>query len=117
MSLDETRQAAAEILDGTTGDLVGDDAQRFQQLTRHAEQLREQQRQAADFSRDLVRRHKAGQLRTERGDGSNADPYMGADTRQGTSDFIPRPTSTEGQRLAFDASMAAALTRSIAGRQ
>ena len=37
MTLEQTRAAAQEILDGTTGDLAGADAERFHSLTRHAE--------------------------------------------------------------------------------
>lgn len=40
LSLDETRSAAKQLLDSVEGDLTGDVAQRFQALTRHAEELR-----------------------------------------------------------------------------
>lgn len=39
LSLDETRSAAKQLLDSVEGDLTGDVAQRFQALTRHAEEL------------------------------------------------------------------------------
>lgn len=44
LSLDETRSAAKQLLDSVEGDLTGDVAQRFQALTRHAEELRAEQR-------------------------------------------------------------------------
>lgn len=47
LSLDETRSAAKQLLDSVEGDLTGDVAQRFQALTRHAEELRAEQRRAA----------------------------------------------------------------------
>jgi predicted phage gp36 major capsid-like protein len=79
LTLDETRSAAAELLDSTTGDLTGSDAQRFQALTAHAEQLREQQRQTAEAGRNLVRRVQAGQLRTDHGSDRHDDgSYIGA---------------------------------------
>ena len=45
MTFEQTRQAAAALLGGTTGDLVGPDAQRFDALIGHAERLREAQQQ------------------------------------------------------------------------
>lgn len=45
MTLDQTRAAAKELLDGVDGDLTGAAAERFQQLTARAEQIREQQQQ------------------------------------------------------------------------
>lgn len=67
MTLDQTRAAAQELLDSTTGDLAGADAERFQALTRRAEQIREQERQRMTASRDLVQRLARGELRTESG--------------------------------------------------
>lgn len=67
MTLDQTRAAAQELLDSTTGDLAGADAERFQALTRRAEQIREQERQRTTASRDLVQRLARGELRTESG--------------------------------------------------
>ena len=43
--MEQTRAAAQELLDGTTGDLAGAGAERFQALNRRAEQLREQEQQ------------------------------------------------------------------------
>lgn len=40
LSLPETRDAAKQLLDSVAGDLTGEAAQRFQALTRHAEELR-----------------------------------------------------------------------------
>ena len=37
MTLDQTRAAAQELLDSTTGDLAGADAERFQALSQRAE--------------------------------------------------------------------------------
>ncbi len=65
MSLEQTRAAAQELLDSTTGDLTGDDAQRFAALTGRADQLR--QRQTAEARRDLERRWQAGGLRADHG--------------------------------------------------
>lgn len=67
MTLEQTRAAAQELLDATTGDLVGADAERFQALTGRAEQLREQERLRVTASRDLVRRLAVGELHTEAG--------------------------------------------------
>ncbi|AAK47923.1 hypothetical protein MT3573.9 [Mycobacterium tuberculosis CDC1551] len=44
LSLPETRDAAKQLLDSVAGDLTGEAAQRFQALTRHAEELRAEQR-------------------------------------------------------------------------
>ena len=55
MSLEQTRAAAQEILDRTTGDLEGAAAERFNALAAHAEQLRERQQERTTAARDLVR--------------------------------------------------------------
>ncbi|WP_104183592.1 phage major capsid protein [Mycobacterium avium] len=67
MSLDQCRSAAQELLDSTTGDLVGADAERFEALRGRAEQIRDQERQRATATRDLVQRLAAGELSTESG--------------------------------------------------
>ena len=112
---DQLRAEARQLLDRAEDDLTGADAEEFDRITAgiesrnvaiaHLERAAEIARAARDGSR----------FRIERGDGAaGGDPY-GDDSRRDASDYIPRPTSTEGQRLSFDASMAAALTRSIAG--
>ncbi|MEZ0341531.1 phage major capsid protein [Mycobacterium sp. pV006] len=67
LTLEQTRAAARELLDSTTGDLAGADAERFQELQRHAEQLRDGAQQRATAARDMVQRFASGELRTERG--------------------------------------------------
>lgn len=71
MSLGEARAAAQQLLDSTDGDLTGPAAERFQSLTRHAEQLRERQaqrdRQHATDLAAMVRGLQSGELRTEGG--------------------------------------------------
>ncbi|TPW98033.1 phage major capsid protein [Mycolicibacterium fortuitum] len=65
MTLEQTRAAAQELLDNTTGDLTGTDAQRFESLSARANQLREQERQRDVARRDLVQGLASGQFRTE----------------------------------------------------
>ncbi|WP_041181099.1 phage major capsid protein [Mycobacterium canetti] len=65
LSLEQTRAAAAELLDNTDGDLVGADAERFAALTAHAEQLRERER--GRRRANLVAGLRSGELRTEGG--------------------------------------------------
>ncbi|POY04860.1 phage major capsid protein [Mycobacterium kansasii] len=60
LSLTETRAAAQELLDSTTGDLAGADRERFLALERHAHQLREREQQRDTAARDLVSRFAAG---------------------------------------------------------
>ncbi|AYE97912.1 phage major capsid protein [Mycobacterium paragordonae] len=60
MTIEQTRAAAQELLDSTTGDLTGADAERFQALTRHADSLRQRQEQRDTAARDMVRRFAAG---------------------------------------------------------
>ena len=58
------RHAAVALLDSTSGDLVGADAERFTQLTEHAEALRQRQRdQEPHRLSELVRRYRDGDSR------------------------------------------------------
>lgn len=83
MTIEQTRAAAQELLDSTTGDLTGADAERFQALTRHAESLRQHQGQRNTAARDMVRRLAAGdsgfalegEAGMRRADGSAAPGY------------------------------------------
>lgn len=74
MTLDQTRAAARELLDSTTGDLAGSDAERFQALTARAEQIRAQDQQRATAARDLVRSLATGDVLLE-GEHNRIDPY------------------------------------------
>lgn len=65
MSLEQTRAAAQELLNSTSGDLEGADAERFNKLAEHAEQLRERAQQRTTAARDLVQRLASGELRRE----------------------------------------------------
>jgi len=67
LTLEETRAAAQELLNGTTGDLTGADAERFEALRTRAEQIRAEQTQRTTATRDLVQRLASGELRTEAG--------------------------------------------------
>lgn len=67
MTLEQCRAAAQELLDSTSGDLTGPAAERFQALTRHAEQLRERQAQRDSATRDMVARLASNELATEGG--------------------------------------------------
>ena len=67
MTLEQTRAAAQEILDGTTGDLAGADAERFHSLTRHAESLRERERQRNTQLAELQRLIRSGEAMLEPG--------------------------------------------------
>ena len=73
MSLEQTRAAAQELLDGTTGDLAGADAERFQALTQRAEQIRQQDRQRSTTRRDLVQRLASGDVMLESGSPQHED--------------------------------------------
>ncbi len=63
LSLPETRDAAKQLLDSVAGDLTGEAAQRFQALTRHAEELRAEQRRRGREAEEALRRYRAGELR------------------------------------------------------
>ncbi|WP_324667186.1 Major capsid protein [Mycobacterium canetti] len=63
LTLDETRDAAKQLLDTVEGDLVGDAAQRFQALCRHAEELRAEQRRRGREAEEALLRCRAGELR------------------------------------------------------
>ena len=101
MNLEQTRTAAQQLLDRTTGDLAGADAERFEALTQRVEQIREQERQRVTFSRDLVQAWASGQLRSESGsvgghsvDGSH--PYGRGDDYD--RDSFREPNSIEDVR-------------------
>ncbi len=74
MTLEQTRAAAQELLDETTGDLAGNDAERFQALSQRAEQIREQQKNRTTAARDMVQRLATGEARTE-GEGRDLPGY------------------------------------------
>jgi HK97 family phage major capsid protein len=95
MTLEQTRAAAQQLLDSTTGDLEGAGAERFQALTQRAAQLREQERQRVTASRDMVQRLATGELRTE-GEGRSLPGYG----RSGDYDRDPigDPRSAEDHR-------------------
>ena len=58
------QHAVVALLDSTSGDLVGADAERFTQLTEHAEALRQRQRDQEPHSlSELVRRYRDGDSR------------------------------------------------------
>lgn len=78
MTLEQTRAAAQELLDNTTGDLAGADAERFQALARRAEQLRTEQLRRGTAARDMVQRLASGELRTE-GEGSGIQAHQRRD--------------------------------------
>lgn len=67
MTFEQTRAAAQELLNSTTGDLTGADAERFKSLHAHAEQIREHNRQRTTAVRDMMSRLSSGELRTEGG--------------------------------------------------
>ncbi len=73
LSLDETRSAAKQLLDSVEGDLTGDVAQRFQALTRHAEELRAEQRRRGREAEEALRRCRAGELRVVPGAPTGGD--------------------------------------------
>ena len=79
MTLDQTRAAAQDLLDSTTGDLAGADAERFQALSQRAEQIREQERQRTTAARDLVQRLASGDVMLE-GEGVHPPGYGRRDT-------------------------------------
>ena len=74
MTLEQTRLAAEELLNSTTGDLAGADAERFDALHRHATELREREQQRVTASRDLVRGLASGELFAE-GEGRSIPGY------------------------------------------
>jgi len=74
MTLDQTRTAAKALLDGTDGDLTGPAAERFQQLTARAEQIREQERQRDEQLRDMTAGISSGKYKLM-GERDRMDPY------------------------------------------
>ena len=103
MTVEQTRAAAQELLDGTTGDLAGAGAERFQALNRRAEQLREQEQQRVTAARDLVHGLAAGEIRTEASsvqpiaDGDEARPRA---VRQRDDALRTLDRAVRGERLA-----------------
>lgn len=73
LSLPETRDAAKQLLDSVAGDLTGEAAQRFQALTRHAEELRAEQRRRGREAEEALRRYRAGELRVVPGAPTGGD--------------------------------------------
>lgn len=73
MNLEQCRAAAQQLLDNTTGDLTGADAERFQALTAHADQLREQDNQRQVRRADVMRLAQLGGGHLERGDAGDYD--------------------------------------------
>ncbi|CLA00682.1 phiRv2 prophage protein [Mycobacterium tuberculosis] len=73
LSLPETRDAAKQLLDSVAGDLTGEAAQRFQALTRHAEELRAEQRRRGREAEEALRRCRAGELRVVPGAPTGGD--------------------------------------------
>lgn len=74
MTLEQTRTAAKALLDGIDGDLTGPAAERFQQLTARAEQIREQQRQRDEQLRDMNTGIASGKYKLM-GERDRIDPY------------------------------------------
>lgn len=74
MTLDQTRAAAKALLDGTDGDLTGAAAERFQQLTARAEQIREQQRQRDEQLGDMAAGIASGKYKLM-GERDRINPY------------------------------------------
>jgi hypothetical protein len=99
MSLEQTRAAAQELLDGTTGDLAGADAERFQALTQRAEQIREQDRQRSTTRRDLLQRLASGDVMLESGSPSTrtatrtGHPACSSATQPRVFLTVPSPTT------------------------
>lgn len=54
MSIEQTRAEAQKLLDATTGDLTGADAERFQALSQRATELREREENRDIAARDLL---------------------------------------------------------------
>ncbi len=79
VTLEQTRAAAQELLDNTTGDLTGADAQRFEALSAHATGLREREQQRDAVRRDLVQNLASGKFRSE-GESHSLPGYGRADT-------------------------------------
>ena len=67
MTIEQTRAAAQELLDSTTGDLAGADAERFHALQARAEQVRTEQQQKDTVRRSLVQGVASGEFMVERG--------------------------------------------------
>lgn len=74
MTLDQTRTAAKQLLDGTDGDLTGAAAERFQQLTARAEQIREQQQQRDEQLREMTAGVSSGKYKLM-GERDRINPY------------------------------------------
>ena len=105
------------ILDAADGDLIGDDARRFDELTEQIETRNSEiteMRDRRDRCDALVGNVQSGRVRTEVGSPGRDE---GATTYVGDQDRPPRTRDLDGQRLSFDNNMAAALTRSIAGER
>lgn len=93
MTMEQTRAAAQELLDSTTGDLSGAYAERFQALRTRAEQIREQESQRATARRDIVQRLAAGELRTE--GGSTGMPNANGERHTAQSDQDRPPAAQQ----------------------
>lgn len=73
MNLEQTRAAAQELLDRTTGDLEGADAERFQALHAHAEEIRTHEASRSAARAEVLRLASGGGAHLERGDGGTYD--------------------------------------------
>ncbi|AKN17476.1 hypothetical protein MHAE_04370 [Mycobacterium haemophilum DSM 44634] len=67
MTFEQARGAARELLDSTTGDLTGADAERFQAIHRRAETLRAADRDRDERLGELMHLVRDGEYRTEGG--------------------------------------------------
>ena len=73
MTLEQTRAAAQQLLDSTTGDLAGAEAERFQALADRAEPIRAQDKQRGVARAEVLRLARVGGSHLERGSAGDYD--------------------------------------------
>ena len=92
MTIEQTRAAAQELLDTTTGDLEGAAAQRFQELSARATHLREQELQRQTVRRDMLEGLASGRMQAFGGSpsGDQSDSNFDRDPLRDPRDSTPQ---------------------------
>ncbi|GAS87539.1 phage major capsid protein [Mycolicibacterium brisbanense] len=103
MTMEQTRAAAQQLLDSTTGDLEGADAERFQALSARAQQLREQEQKRDTARRDMVQRLASGEARAFAGTSSLGDEQRAVDRAPAGPAVQLRDTAMQTLERAVDA--------------
>ena len=117
-TIDQVRAAAAEILDGTTGDLTGDAAERFAALTARADELRAEATARAESRGALLDGLRSGRYAIEGegvslpGHGRPAEPQTRSADEQHLDELVTAIRAGQPHRTTLTR---AAVTTALAG--